>query len=797
MIATQWIKVLKDLWVSKVRTLLVVLSITVGVFAVGTISFSFSVLMPDLDADYARANPHGATIYSAPFDDEMVNVARKVPGVAMTEGRSSIGAQIQDPKGEWLSIAINSIHSISEVNIDKIFPEPGSPTPTLGKDEIIVERNGLSLIPLKIGDTVQIKMGDGHTRALKVSGIVHDINANPAFFTRNLTAFVSPDTLENLGGLSQYDTLLITVKENPKDEAHVKAVAMEVSDKIKKSGREVYVTLVYQPGSHPIRQIIQTLLVMMAAFGGLVVFLSAFLVINTINSLLNQQIRQIGIMKSLGANTRQIISMYMLLVTCFGLLSLLIALPLSTLTAFTLMRGMAGMLNFDLGAIRVPLSTVLLETFIAVVIPLAAALLPVLKGARITIRKAITHYGLSSDVFGGNAIDRLLEKISNLPRPVVFSLRNTFRRKARLLLTLSTLTLAGAIFIGVFNVQAGFSLAINETLGYFLSDVNISLNRSYRVERIQQDIQNVPDVVTLESWGVYPAKLLSNDQTTGTDVIFWAPPSDSKLIKPVVKAGRWLMPGDENAIVVGNHLLKKRPDIKVGDTLTTEIRGKDYDWQVVGIFQMAGNVEPPFVYANYEYFSQIMGETGRANTFRAITRTSDATVEEKAAVGIKDVLKTDGIDASTETGNVVRESNARSINILVIALLAMAILIALVGSIGLMGTMSINVMERTREIGVLRSIGANDASVLFIILQEGMLIGMISWMLGALLSLPIGQMLSYLVGVSFVNAPLPFVFSMSGFIIWLIAVLVLSALASILPALNAVRLTVRDTLAYE
>jgi len=114
-----------------------------------------------------------------------------------------------------------------------------------------------------------------------------------------------------------------------------------------------------------------------------------------------------------------------------------------------------------------------------------------------------------------------------------------------------------------------------------------------------------------------------------------------------------------------------------------------------------------------------------------------------------------------------------------------------------MGTMSMNVMERTREIGVMRAIGATDRQVMNQVLAEGMLIGLISWVLAFGLAFPISYLMSYTVNYSIFGIPGRFAFDVSGVFIWLAIVVVLSLVASFLPARHAARLTIREVLAYE
>ena len=136
-------------------------------------------------------------------------------------------------------------------------------------------------------------------------------------------------------------------------------------------------------------------------------------------------------------------------------------------------------------------------------------------------------------------------------------------------------------------------------------------------------------------------------------------------------------------------------------------------------------------------------------------------------------------------------------NVIIVFLLFMAVLLGFVGGLGLMGTMSINVLERTREIGVLRAIGAPNRGVAQVFILEGITIGLLSWVMGSLLAIPMSQGLNQAVGGAIMGTPLTYAYSMPGLWLWLVVVLILSALASFIPARNASRMTVREVLAYE
>jgi putative ABC transport system permease protein len=540
----------------------------------------------------------------------------------------------------------------------------------------------------------------------------------------------------------------------------------------------------------------QVVFFLLAVFGYMTALLSIFLVINTITALMTQQTRQIGIMKSVGGGTAQITIMYLALIFSFGLVSLLLAVPLANLAAQVIGAGMAQFINVIALPFKTYPQTLAQQAIVSIVVPLLAALLPIFNSVRVTVREAISDYGL-----GGNATPKA-RPVGHMallfPRPIRLSLRNVFRRKVRLALTLFTLVLAGAIFIGVYNLRESFDKTIKDAQGYYLSDVNIGFQRSYRFEEVATLAEAVPGVAGVEGWTEVEGTLIKSRAAAGRQIMFIAPPSTSTLIDPLIIAGRWLKTGDENAVVIGNNLLAEYPELKVGDWLTIDIENKETKWHIVGIYTMVGNTNPPLLYTNYEYISRLVGDPGQVYSVRVLTDQHDEAFQKRISEQLQALYEEHGVRVGSATlGAEFINANKRVTDIIVYMMLVMTSLIAIVGVIGLMGTMSINVLERTREIGVIRAIGASNWNIQSIVLIEGMVVGMISWAISILLSIPITIVLCWGVGIGLLSAPMNAVYGMTGLITWLILIVVLGAIASVLPARRASRLTVRDTLAYE
>ncbi len=796
MLRPRWRKVLRDLWGYKARTVLVVLSLAVGVFAVGMIVGTRVVLSREMHASWASVNPSSAVLYTAPFDDELIWMVRHMPGVAEADARFSFGVRFKlSPEDEqWRRLQLITVPDYEDVRIFKIRSETGALPPP--EREVLVERASLEWMGVEVGDTVFIEAPNGQMRELRIAGTVHDLVQMDASWVGQAAGFISLDTLPWLGLSRTFDELNIVVAENAYDEDHIRDIAQQVRDKVEKSGRTVYYTWIQTPGKHPADDQLGPIILILGSLGGLSLLASGFLVVNTLQALLAQQVRQIGIMKAIGARNGQIMGVYYVMVLIFCFLSLSIAVPLGVLATHAFTEYLAGIVNFEVTSMSLPLQVLLLEVAVGLVVPLLAALHPIVSGVRVSAAVAMSDYGISQTHFGQGLLDRMLERVRGLSRPMLLSLRNTFRRKGRLALTLATLTLGGAIFIAVFSVRSSLLLTLDDMFKYVDYDAYVVFRRGYRVEQIESEALRVPGVVVAEAWRTNTARRQRPDDTESEPIYVYAPRADSDLVQPSLVAGRWLLAEDENAVVLNTYLLKEESDIQVGDEVEFSIEGRDTTWRVVGLVK--GTPPVPMAYVNFDYFAEVTGGVGRGGVVFVQTEQHDAAFQSQVEKALEAHYEGLGMQVnSTLTSSQERSQIESQFDVLVVFLLLMAVLLAVVGGIGLMGTMSLNVLERIREVGVMRAIGASDGAVLRVVIVEGVVIGFLSWLAGAALAFPLSKLLSDAVGSSIFKTSLSYTFSLGGVGLWLAVVISLATLASVWPARNASRITVREVLAYE
>ena len=784
---TLWRKAIRDFWQERARTALVVLAIALGISAFAAVLSSYAILTRELDVGYLATNPASAVLRVDSIDNNLVKAILENPEVSDAEPRRTISGQIKAGPVQWRNLVVFVVEDYGNIRVSKLVPEGGAWPPANG--EMLIERDAFQVAKAKIGDAVTVKTANGIEQPLVVSGSVHDVGQAQARMENIVYGYINLATLVQLGEEPRLNELNILVAQNRFDEDHIRRVVADVERLITSRGHEVRRVEIPQPGRHPHADLTGILLLAMSSFGLFVLVLSGILVINLLTAMMASQVRQIGVMKAIGGTRGQVARIYFGQGLFLGIAAVIVSIPLGILGSRVLCRYIATFLNFDINSFATPLWVYLLVTLIGIVAPLIAAAYPVWRGTATPVRVALSDFGVSQANFGANAFDRAVARIGGTFSLIAFAIRNSFRRRARLVLTLLTLAAGGLFFLSALNVRASMVNTLDQMFGAKKFDLTVWFGNLYEVEKIEKAISNTQGVTRAEGW--FTTEGARGDRRFGIVAL----PPDTQLQDFEIVEGRKLTPQDTDAIVINNALAGRAPKMHVGQSVGLRIEGEESTWRVVGIAREA--FSPGAVgYIPLSFMQQ--RHPGMVNNLRLALDNTEPDAIAALKTELDRNLEKQGVRArGSVTKGESRFAFDEHMLMIYVFLIIMSVIVGGVGGLGLMTTMSLNVLERRREMGVMRALGATPRIVWVMIVAEGVAIGLLSWTIAALLAWPVSKVVGdSLVRVMF-RSGLDFTFEPLGLLIWMLVSIALSAVASFLPAWKASRVTVREALAYE
>ena len=804
---TPFRKVFRDFWRERTRTVLVVAAIALGIAAFSSVMSSYAILTRELDRGYLATNPASAVIRMDAIDDDLIRSILSDRSISAAEARRVISVQIKTGPIQWRTLILFVVKDYGDVRVSKLEREQGSWPPAKG--ELLIERDAFQVAHARIGDHVTVKLPSGGEQQLVISGSVHDVGQAQARMENVVYGYITLETLEQLGEQPYLDQLNILVAQDRFNEAHIREVANNIKKSIEERGHHVRRVDIPKPGKHPHSDLMGLLLLAMSTFGLFVLALSGILVVNLLTASMAAQVRQIGVMKAIGASRLQLMQMYLAQAILLGLSATIIAIPLGLLGSRLLCRYMAYFLNFDVNSFAVPLWVYLLDLLVGVVTPLLAAAYPVWKGTRVPVRVALSDQGMSANYFVGGRGDRWLASFSGNYRPFLLSLRNTFRRRGRIALTLLTLSAAGLFFMTAFNFRASLVNTLDRMFATGKFDLSVAFASPQQKEKVERAIRNTPSVTAFESWMVTEGSLVqdavashgssrdaglhdSGSEDDGFAIV--ALPADSKLLKPEIISGRGLSAGVTDSIVVNSVLAAKYASLRPNNIIKIRVEGEEKTYQVVGITREQFSPSVAYVpLSSIEY-----KHPGETNSLRLALARSDVDSIDVVKADLDKALEREGLRARSSSSKADRRYGFDQHMLMIyIFMIVMSVIIGGVGGLGLMTTMSVNVLERRREMGVLRAIGATSKTVGLIIVSEGLIVGLLSWLIAAVAAWPVSKFVGDALVRLLFNDGLDFVFAPTGLLIWLLVSTALGFIATLLPAWSAARVTVREALAYE
>jgi putative ABC transport system permease protein len=799
-----WVKLFSDLFRNRGRTMLAVSSIAAGLFAVGAIFGMVDQLLSGMDKAHRMVDPsHVNIILRQPIPQSAIDEIEDIDGVAGIDPANQISVRYKASiDGDWKIGTIVHRPNYENQIYDRLELKEGE-WPASGK--VGIERLSSQYYDIAQGESVIFEI-NGEERSFEVGGLVRHPFVQPPLFGGQAHFFMDSAELEAEFNIpaGYFGQLLLRV--DPYTLEFAQEIAGEVRSQLAGQGYGVVVSLYQEPDEHWGRMFVEGINLVLQIMAVVSLFMSVVLVLNTFTALITQETNQIGVIKAIGGRRWTIIKLYLTGALVYGLLALVLSLPPAAAFAFLMTRWFLNLFNIDYLTFQISQRALLLQVLAALATPLLAALPSVLKGASISVREAIASYGLGGD-FGFSWFDRLIERIGAKLLPTIYAaaLGNLFRRKTRLALTVLVLTTAGVMFLVVMSLIASTNYTLDNEMARQGYDLRIGFARAQPANEAVAWAKNVRGVNEVEAWLSRNATILREgerlEDSAGLGAQLIGLPPDTSMYRPIIMAGRWLEPQDDRTIVISQETAEKN-SIKVGDTVILDLGDKgEHEWLVVGAYRViygSGFVVEP-IYAPITAVTAASGDEGLAS--QLLIKGQVSNLDEETALGDRVKARFENVGIPLDFYTTIARLDQRvyadnQFASVISTLLSLAMLVATVGGLGLAGALGISVVERTREIGVLRAIGARTPSIMGMLVMEGVLQGLLSFLIASPLSFVLAQPMARLLGRTMLEVDLDFAFHTPAIGFWLLMVLLISIVASIAPARRAVRIRVVESLAY-
>jgi len=783
----KYIKALRDLTINPKRTLLVIFALFIGVWGIGTVGVSYYILTNDLNTNFQKTNPAHLVLYSKDFEKLPLSEFNNIPAVENAELRDFVVERIEVLPDIWIPLHLYGVEDFDNTKVAKVLAEKGNLKPKLGT--ISIERDGLKISNIEIGSNPRLRIGNKVIN-VPVSSISFDPAQAPATQDHLIYAYTDKKTFSNLTGKKINQRLIIRLN-NVNSHDDVKKISQQLISRLDK--KDINVTNVDIPlfNEHPHQWQLNTILFIVGVIGLLAFILGSVLVAQLMRAILAKQVRQIGIMKATGSSRFQVFQIYIIMLLILGFISGAFAVPLSVLAGSAYAKFVAGILNFDiLSSIPFYIYAILFTS--SLLLPLLLSLSALLKGTNISVKDALNDYGINNNI---KIKPLAILKKFNLSNISLLSIRNTLRNSNRLTVTIITMALGVAIFSTGFNVRQSLWELLNNLENELQYDVQVVLNNQISKTDAIKPFQLLRNVESIHLWnsGNSHSKELSTKK--GASII--SLPYNTQLIKPKFIKGDWLSQTKEIDVVLNQQAWALYGYHEIGTSFDIYIKDSLIKVKLVGIIEQLAKAS---LYIDEKKYNSLYNKNNLVNTITFVAKKNDY----NSVIALKKSIEENILPSKLSVAYVMSDAEKVKVifdhlNIILSVIIFLSFLVLSVSAIGMATATGINISERTREIGVMRSIGATPKKIYTLFIYEGMIISITSILIGLILSYPLSQLASIFFGNLMLGekAVLAYAFSPLGFAITIVTTISFGWLASRIPALNAVKLSTRDALSYE
>lgn len=804
-------KAYRDITKRRLRSLLTLAGIVIGVAGIVAIISTGQNLTKAQAAAFASASQSDISywVWDAPAATERAVGA--LPNVTAAELRVTFATRCHwDPRvseGPQTArdVSLYGVEDLATAHVDQVILKAGK---WPGAGEFVAEQSATEAAPLQLGDVVVCRGTAGNPdKSFKLVGLVQSPNYPSATILNFLTFYAPSSDVKRLLGTSGSNSLLLKLSNisSAQDTSHA------VIQLLDRRGISHDGGTIRDPQQFVGRRELDALFALLFAFSAVGLLTSTFLVANTLAAIVAEQVGEIGTIKALGGTRRQVMLVYMSAALLYGMAGTCVGLVLGIVLSWRLLGYIGSLLSlntgFDISVLGVGLGVV-----VGVGVTLVGGVLPALAATSIPVKEALDSYGITS-TYGAGRSDRFIRRLVALPPLAAMSLRNLGRRKGRTVVTVFVIAVAVAVSLAAQSVSASVNTAIDGLFKTYRADAWIWFGQDVSTA-FESSLRALPFVQAAEAWSLQDAwvtfpHLPDTALAGGGSVLdppelgliaararLWGLPSNTTLYHPTLVEGRWYAEGEPDAAVVSSDLVQSL-GLRLGDKIQVDTGGDAKQFQVVGVgidnsvflgSQVAGKVFlPESVVAAMEH------RTGYSTFFAVLFDEHDPEAVTQRLDQV--AARFQGYQIGSDSAAAEVKGAKEQTSVLTIALAAMSLLVGAIGALGVLNTLTLNVVERRREVGVLRVLGGSDLRLIQAFLTEGLAFGLGGWVFGVILGYPLGALLTQI--MQSVLFHIEYVFDARMVFVSLVFALILAGMASLVPALAAARLKSGQVLRYE
>jgi putative ABC transport system permease protein len=784
-------KSITDLSRRRSRTVFAVATLALAVASIGL--FALPTLMNrSMRAEVTADRLPDLTIYTRPLvlDHADLSALAALRNVRAVEPRSSFGGRVY--VGARRAFAqVRGIPDFTSQRVNVVHVATGA-APTTNEVLTDVQNAKQGLLNVHAGQTVRIIGADGVVRSLRVTGEGRNLDGGQAVTSDDvIVLYASTATVASLSRAPGYDELFFKLADT-RPAAVAATVAAIRQDLAAVPGFTGFSDLpqVRAAGDWPGKSSFESFSKFFYVISLLALLSALVLISNTVTTLVAEQTPEIGIMKAVGGRRRQIAAVYLKTAVLLG--------GLGTVAGAVVGIALAYVLTHYFGstyfAVNVGFSIdwpILLTSALAGLLgPPLAALPAIRRAVRVPVRDALEATG--SAVGGQDAGDRLLRRVRFLPRPVQIGLRSVGRRRRRSLSTALVIALAVGTLLAVLGLAAAVTNTSRGSWADHGEDVKIAAQGRHPLDaHAARLVRATTGVAAVEPMFVTDITL------AGKDAKVWAV-GQATMFHHRLAAGRWYTPAEQQTrarVAVVERDIARTTATRLGDNITVQTASGLASLRVIGISTNQQEDGTALFVPLTTMHTLMTGMPADANDYWVRTTSHAHGFIDRTTTRIEDTLTTHAYDVSSEVKYVRLADEVASYQTLTTTIAVVGLLIVAISMAGLANALTMSVLERTREIGILRTIGARARDIRHIFATETLTLATAGWLIGVPLGYLLDRLLVWLVK-TIVNIDITLAFPAWNLALALAGTILLALLTTLLPIRRAVHYRPGDALRY-